>query len=173
MTKKDSASVEDVLVHKETKKSLDEQKKKHLFWRWKERSDCIRSNWQKFVTASRRRMFNSLKKKLFCSGRLTGNLGRTMYAYLKNEDVKNQQAAMKKAQSFELEIQIAIEKVHEAVKLHVKICARPWALHMKTNSRIQVPQTFQFRLIFTFFTRPSKCWRWRSRRRKLFSPIIL
>ena len=46
-----------------------------------------------------------------------------MYAYLKNEDVKNQQAAMKKAQSFELEIQIAIEKVHEAVKLHVKICA--------------------------------------------------
>ena len=46
-----------------------------------------------------------------------------MYAYLKNEDVKNQQAAMKKAQSLESEIQAAIEKAHEAVKLHVKICA--------------------------------------------------
>lgn len=46
-----------------------------------------------------------------------------MYAYLKNEDVKNQQAAMKKAQSLESEIQAPIEKAHEAVKLYVKICA--------------------------------------------------
>ncbi|KAK2551960.1 hypothetical protein P5673_026956 [Acropora cervicornis] len=46
-----------------------------------------------------------------------------MYAYLKNEDVKNQQAAMKKAQSLESEIQATIEKAHEAVKLHVKISA--------------------------------------------------
>ena len=44
-------------------------------------------------------------------------------AFFENEDVKNQQAAMKEAQSLELEIQAAIEKVHEAVKLHVQISA--------------------------------------------------
>ena len=134
MNEGDSASSEHVLAHEGTEKSHDEPKvekemallklkrekrqRKTELTKIRHRMEklCISPKDVQLIEKEIDQLFLVLKSVLEI-------LDELCIAYLENGDVKNQQAAMKEAQLLELEIQAAIEKAHEAVKLHVQISA--------------------------------------------------
>ena len=134
MNEGDSASTEHVLGHEGTEKSHDEPKveKEMALLKLKQEKrqrktelTKIRHRMEKLCIAPKdvQLIEKEIDQLFLVLESVLEILDELCIAYLENGDVKNQQAAMKEAQLLESEIQAAIEKAHEAVKLHVQISA--------------------------------------------------
>ena len=129
MTEEDSASAEHVLGHEETEKSHNEPKvEKEMALLKLKREKRLRKT---ELTKIRHRMeklciapkdVQLIEKEIDQLFPVLESVLEILYelciAYLESGDVKNQQAAMKEAQSLESEIQAAIEKAPTASASH-------------------------------------------------------